>query len=112
MSKYSNEFKLMVIKEYLSGTIGQAALTKKYKIATPALLARWHDEYLMTGSIGATGHRIYSPEFKMAVLNYLDLETHSHSVAARHFAVFPSTTIVNWLRTYRKFGYQVGTAMG
>ncbi|MGR8837925.1 transposase [Leuconostoc falkenbergense] len=110
MSKYSNEFKLMVIKEYLSGTIGQAALTKKYKIATPALLARWHDEYLMTGSIGATGHRIYSPEFKMAVLNYL--ETHSHSEAARHFAVFPSTTIGNWLRTYRKFGYQVGTAMG
>ncbi|WP_223321794.1 transposase [Leuconostoc mesenteroides] len=110
MSKYSNEFKLMIIKEYLSGTIGQAALTKKYKIATFALLARWHDEYLVTGSIGATGHRIYSPEFEMVVLNYL--ETHSHSETARHFAVFPSTTIGNWLSAYRKFGHQVGTAMG
>ena len=27
------------------------------------------------------------------------------SVFGRYFAVFPSTTIANWLRTYRKFGY-------
>ncbi|WP_224148107.1 hypothetical protein [Leuconostoc gelidum] len=41
----------------------------------------------------------------MAVLNYL--ETHSLSQSARHFAVFPSTTIANWLRI---FGYQIGAA--
>lgn len=39
----------------------------------------------------------------MTVLNYL--ETHSHSETARHFAVFPGTTIANWLRAYRIFGY-------
>ncbi|ADG40674.1 MULTISPECIES: helix-turn-helix domain-containing protein [Leuconostoc] len=64
----------------------------------------------MAGSIGFQNQKTYSPDFKMTVLSYL--ETHSQSEAARYFAVFPSTTSANWLRMYRKFGYQVGTAMG
>ncbi|CAM3212217.1 helix-turn-helix domain-containing protein [Leuconostoc rapi] len=104
MSKYSNEFKLMVVKEWLSGgTMGTPALAKKYTISSPALLAQWRDEYLITGSIGSKNNKFYSPDFKITVLNYL--KTHSLSEAACHFAIFPSTTIANWLRAYRIFGY-------
>ncbi|MDI6552644.1 transposase [Leuconostoc falkenbergense] len=110
MSKYSNEFKLKVVKEWLSGQTSLDALVKKYFLSDNSTIREWRDEYLVTGSIGSTGHRVYSPEFKISTLNYL--ETHSRSETARHFAIFPSTTIANWLSKYRKFGYQVGTAMG
>ena len=103
MSKYSNEFKLMVVKEWLSGQNSLPELVKKYAINNDHAIREWRDEYLVTDSIGSKNHKSYSPEFKMTVLNYL--ETHSHSEAARHFAVFPSTTIGNWLRSYRIFGY-------
>ncbi|MGO3499992.1 IS3 family transposase, partial [Leuconostoc falkenbergense] len=103
MSKYSNEFKLMVVKEWLSGQNSLTELVKKYAINNDHAIREWRDEYLVTGSIGSKSHKSYSSEFKMTVLNYL--QTHSQSEAARHFAAFPSTTIGNWLSTYRKFGY-------
>ncbi|WP_224143490.1 helix-turn-helix domain-containing protein, partial [Leuconostoc gasicomitatum] len=103
MSKYSNEFKLMVVKEWLSGQNSLIELVKKYAINNDHAIREWRDEYLVTGSIGFKNQKTYSADFKMTVLNYL--ETHSQSEAARYFAVFPSTTIANWLRTYRKFGY-------
>ena len=110
MSKYSNEFKLMIVNERLVGQNGLKKLAKKYNIPSFRSIVQWRDEYLVTGSIGSNSHKSYLADFKMAVLNYL--EKHSQSEAARYFAVFPSTTIANWLSTYRKFGYQVGTAMG
>lgn len=103
MSKYSNEFKLIIVNEWLVGQNGLKKLAKKYNIPTLRSIVEWRDEYLVTGSIGSKSHKSYSPEFKITVLNYL--ETHSQSEASRYFAVFPSTTIANWLRTYRKFGY-------
>lgn len=103
MSKYSNEFKLIIVNEWLVGQNGLKKLAKKYNIPTFRSIVEWRDEYLVTGSIGSKSHKSYSPEFKITVLNYL--ETHSQSEASRYFAVFPSTTIANWLRTYRKFGY-------
>lgn len=93
----------MVVKEWLAGVMGKHTLAKKFKVSSPALLTRWRDEYEITGSIGSTHQKTYSPEFKLTVLNYL--ETHSQYETSRHFAVFPSTTIANWLRTYRIFGY-------
>lgn len=100
MSKYSNEFKLMVVKEWLSGQNSLTELVKKYAINNDHAICEWRDKYLVTGFIGSNKHKSYSPDFK---LNYL--QAHSQSEAARYFSVFPSTTIANWLSTYRKFGY-------
>ena len=104
MSKYSNEFKLMVVKTWLSGAKSSTELVKKYGIGSHHMIHEWRDEYFVTGSIGSTNYKTYTPEFKIKVINYYFLE-HSYSETACHFAVFPSTTIANWLRTYRKFGY-------
>lgn len=93
MSKYANKFKIIVVKEWLSATMGEAALAKKYKILSPALLEQWPNEYLMTGLIGSKNNKSYSPNFKMTVLNYL--ETHSLSEESLDFAIFPRTTIAN-----------------
>ncbi|CBL92465.1 hypothetical protein GCM10025878_00550 [Leuconostoc gasicomitatum] len=104
MSKYSNEFKLMVVKEWLSGAKGSTELVQKYGIGSDYMIREWRDEYFLTGSIGSTNHKTYTPEFKMQVINYY-LSGHSCSETSRHFAVFPGTTIANWLSAYRIFGY-------
>ncbi|MDN2450508.1 transposase, partial [Leuconostoc sp. UCMA20149] len=70
MSKYSNAFKLTVVKEWLSGQTGLRTLIKKYDIKSNQAISEWRDEFLITGSIGSKNHRVYSPEFKMTVLNY------------------------------------------
>ncbi|WP_089896547.1 helix-turn-helix domain-containing protein, partial [Leuconostoc inhae] len=104
MSKYSYEFKLMVVKEWLSGAKGSTELVQKYGIGSDYMIREWRDEYFLTGSIGSTNHKTYTPEFKMQVINYY-LSGHSCSETSRHFAVFPGTTIANWLSAYRIFGY-------
>ena len=74
MSKYSNEFKLIIVNEWLVGQNGLKKLAKKNNIPSFRSIVKWHDEYLVTGSIGSNSHKSYSPDFKMTVLNYL--ETH------------------------------------
>ncbi|MBZ5963669.1 transposase [Leuconostoc gelidum subsp. gelidum] len=104
MSKYSNEFKIMVVKTWLSGAKSSTELVQKYGIGSDHMIREWRDEYFLTGSIGSTSHKTYPPEFKMQVINYY-LSGHSYSEASRHFAIFPGTTIANWLSAYRIFGY-------
>ena len=94
----------MVVKEWLSGAKGSTELVQKYGIGSDYMIREWRDEYFLTGSIGSTNHKTYTPEFKMQVINYY-LSGHSCSETSRHFAVFPGTTIANWLSAYRIFGY-------
>lgn len=94
----------MVVKEWSSGQNSLTELVKKYAIGSDRMVREWRNEHEITGSIGSTSHKTYTPEFKMQVINHY-LSGHSYSETSCHFAVFPSTTIANWLRTYRKFGY-------
>ncbi|OQJ74583.1 hypothetical protein BMS83_09530, partial [Leuconostoc pseudomesenteroides] len=57
MSKYSNEFKLIIVNEWLVGQNGLKKLAKKYNIPTFRSIVEWRDEYLVTGSIGSKSHK-------------------------------------------------------
>ncbi|MGE7622622.1 transposase [Viridibacillus sp. NPDC096237] len=41
MAKYSDEFKLKVVKEYLKGTLGYKLLAIKYGIPSESQMKRW-----------------------------------------------------------------------
>ena len=45
-NKYSDEFKLMVIKEYLDGDLGVRLLSKKYNLPSKNYITNWH-KYLI-----------------------------------------------------------------
>jgi len=104
MSKYSNELKIMIVKTWISGAKSSTELIPKYGIGSDHIIREWCNKHQITGSIGSASYKTYTPEFKMQVINYY-LSGHSCSETSRHFAVFPGTTIANWLSTYRKFGY-------
>lgn len=48
MSKYnySTDFKLMVVKEYVTGDLGCRAIAKKYNLPSKNYVFRWRDELI------------------------------------------------------------------
>ncbi|MBL3729659.1 transposase [Lysinibacillus sp. HST-98] len=73
MTKYSEEFKLMVVQEYLSGSIGYRAIAKKYSIGDSPL-RRWvraYKEFGRNGLLVKKTKQFYSVHFKIDVLNFM-----------------------------------------
>lgn len=55
--KYSYEFKLKVVEEYLNGTLGYTLLAKKHHISTTSLIEKWVNQFKTNGK---EGRRIYN----------------------------------------------------
>ncbi|MCM3390578.1 transposase [Ureibacillus chungkukjangi] len=73
MTKYNEEFKLMVVQEYLSGSIGYRAIAKKYGIGDSPL-RRWvraYKEFERNGLLVKKTKQFYSVHFKIDVLNFM-----------------------------------------
>ena len=51
--KYSDEFKLQVIKEYLSTSIGCRTLSKKYNLPSKNYIDNWKKQLLKKGLLSA-----------------------------------------------------------
>lgn len=69
MTKYSEEFKLMVVQEYLSGSLGYRAIAKKYDIGDSPL-RRWVRAFIEFGHSGLFVKKtkpFYSVQFKIDV---------------------------------------------
>ena len=52
MAKYSAEFKLNIVKEYLNGHLGFKTLAKKHNIANSNLIMDWVRNYHTMGDEG------------------------------------------------------------
>ena len=80
MSKYSNEFKLEVVKYYLDGKGGISA-TAKYFGVNHELLRGWVKKYQQHGSEGLIKRKIssYDGLFKLSVIEYM----HSNHLSLR-----------------------------
>lgn len=52
MSKYSYQFKLKIVLEYLNGTLGYNKLAKKYGLSDSILVRRWVNQYKTYGIEG------------------------------------------------------------
>lgn len=50
--KYSYEFKLKIVQEYLNGTLGYTLLSKKYNISSKSQLQKWVNQYKKYGKEG------------------------------------------------------------
>ena len=47
--RYSNEFKLQVVKEYLNGTMGCRTLAKKYNLPSKNYIHNWERQLIKKG---------------------------------------------------------------
>jgi len=104
MTKYNEKLRLEVVQEYLSGSLGQKSLAKKYGIGR-ACIARWIAGYRQHGILGLRAKRSeYSVEFKLTVLREIERQELSHTQAAALFDLREAGAIARWLRQYHQGG--------
>lgn len=98
MSKYSEEYKLRVVKAYISGEGGTETVAKKYKVARTCL-QQWVAQYKLTGSF-TKPTRQFSGNFKLKVLNYQQEHHLSDLQTALIFGITNQGTICGWRKKY------------
>src|SRR5574344_416381 len=98
MSKYSEEYKLRVVKAYISGEGGTEIVAKKYKVARTCL-QQWVAQYKLTGSF-TKPTRQFSGNFKLKVLNYQQEHHLSDLQTALIFGITNQGTICAWRKKY------------
>lgn len=74
MAKYSDEFKIKIVKEYLEGYLGYQLLAKKYNIPDTKVIRRWVRAFQAFGVDGGKRKRknAVSVPFKLDVLHYME----------------------------------------
>ncbi len=109
MSKYSEEFKLKVVKEYHEGGGGTPYLAKKYGISDKSLIQVWINAYAQNGEEGLNRKVTkteYSGEFKLRVIQYRQINRLSYQETANHFKINLGSTIACWQRIYLEDGFE------
>ena len=106
MAKYSFEFKMMVVNEYLDGQGGYTYLGDKYGI-NRCIVQKWIRNYNRFGEDGLLRSRkkqVYSFEFKLHVVElYLSSEL-SYRELALQVGITNSALITSWVQDYRMAG--------
>ena len=103
--KYSTEFKLKVVKEYLEGnSCGTNTIAAKYGIPLSPL-KRWIKLYQFGGAEALEKvQRTYSGDFKVSVVEYMHQNSMSINMTASIFGIQSDATVAKWERIYYEQG--------
>jgi transposase len=107
MGKYSEELKLLVVREYLEGNLGYRALAKKHGIKSKSAIERWVKVYEKFGQNGLTSKKhpeSYPVKLKLDVLSFIKRTGSSETEAALHFGITTPTIISSWKKTFLEDG--------
>ena len=107
MAKYSYEFKMNVVQEYINGNGGFTYLSQKYSVPAKSNIKKWVDAYRKFGTEGITRSRQnnnYSFQFKLSVVElYLSSEVSYQELALSQGINNPSL-ITRWVNDFRIAG--------
>ena len=98
MSKYSEEFKLKIVKEHKETHIGAKSLQKKYGVHH-SQIEQWIAQYKLNGKF-TEPTRHFSGKFKLKVLNYQQEHHLSDPQTALIFGITNQGTICAWRKKY------------
>ena len=98
MSKYSEEFKLKIVKEHKETHIGAESLQRKYGVHHRQI-EQWIAQFELTGSF-TKPTRHFTGEFKLKVLNYQQEHHLSDLQTALIFGITNHGTICAWRKKY------------
>lgn len=104
MTKYDEQFKLSVVRQYLDGHAGYTALGRQHGLAK-SLVCRWVGWYVRHGAEGLkkkSSH--YSAQFKLSVLQHMWQNLLSHGQTATEFNIRNPADVGMWERGYRSGG--------
>lgn len=107
MAKYSDEFKLMIVREYLSGPLGFKLLVRKYEMKSHSQLRNWVNIYKEHGAVGLSrkkNNEVYSVQFKLDVLSFMKRTGASLTNTALHFGLTNPSMIASWNKKFLEGG--------
>lgn len=105
MGKYTVEFKLAVVQQYLEGSMGYRTLAEQFGIANHSLIERWVGFYRYHGKDGLTKKlTVYNAEFKLSVLQHMWDNSLSKGQTATVFNIRRSASVGAWERAYHAGG--------
>lgn len=107
MPKYTKEFKIKLVLEYLSGESGgYESVAKKHNIPWSTLRG-WIIKYKTEGFDSLSKklkNNKFTSEFKLSVIQYRQINNLSFRQTAEHFNIKNGSIICNWERAYRQRG--------
>lgn len=107
MTKYSFEFKLKVVGEYLNGAGGYAYLADKCGVTDKKLVRNWVNAYREFGEEGLLRKRQnkkYSVQFKLDAIELYQTSEMSYREIANTLEMNNPALIANWMRKFREAG--------
>jgi transposase len=108
MTKYSEQFKLAVVKEYLSDSSdGYIAVARRHELTSHSIVQRWVRAYQHHGEAGLRRKSsTYTAEFKLSVLQHMWDNHLSVTQAAAKFDIRHHAMVGMWERAYRDGGVE------
>lgn len=109
MAKYSNDFKLTVVQEYLKGPLGYLLLAQKYNIPNMSQIIRWVRAYQAFGENGLrrkVKKKVYPVQFKLDVLHFMKKTGASYQDTAIQFDMNNPELILSWNSRFLKEGIE------
>ncbi|KMO89246.1 transposase, partial [Lacticaseibacillus rhamnosus] len=97
MTKYSSEFKVKVVQEYLSGRVSYNSLCTKYSIPSTKPVREWVKQAQVHGLESLQRKHtktFYSLEQKLAVVDYYQTSGEGVASVAAHFGINASQVTV------------------
>lgn len=107
MPKYTKEFKIKLVMEYLSGeTGGRENVAKKYGIPN-GTLRNWIDKY-KSGGFDNLSKKLknnkFTSEFKLSVIQYRQINNTPLRETAEHFNLVNGSMVYRWEKAYQERG--------
>ena len=107
MPKYTKEFKIKLVTEYLSGESGgREMVAKKYDIPD-GTLRNWINKYNSGGFKNLSKklkYNKYTSEFKLSVIQYRQINNTSLRETAEHFNLANGSMVYSWEKAYQQRG--------
>lgn len=107
MAKYSFEFKLAIVQEYLEGKGGLGYLAKKHGVSSKNQVHGWINAYREFGEDGLLRKRkkqSYSFQFKIDAIELYQTSELSYREVANHLGIHQPALVVNWMKIFRSKG--------
>ncbi|MBC3366563.1 IS3 family transposase [Pseudomonas sp. SWRI154] len=106
MSKYTSQFKLSAITAFLERGRGFRFVAAQFQM-DPTLLRRWVEAYRLHGDASLqVRSRVYSPEFKLGVLQRMWQDKLSLRRVAALFNLGNSSQVGRWQQQYYSGGFE------
>jgi transposase len=109
MAKYSEEFKMKLVIEYLDGNIGYGSLAKKYNLGSQTPIVEWVKTYKSQGMEGLKRRKTqkkYSVQFKLDTIQFMLKTGASYLETAFQFNLNNPSLIKRWMKTFREQGIE------